>query len=863
MVSVTHVNAVHGAEADGAPKAPDDGDDDDDDLQLWLLERYTAATRDVDSVPEVVEALRKSGVETVSHLMNATKETLDITFHAIPAHGQFIMEQRDLHSTAVPTAIGDKLQQKACLHKVRRYFMYHADDGSLARMPKIDHTCVDEALKELALTYKSNAVVEQLRAAFLKSFYTYQAFARGLLLYGPPGTGKTVLIDCISAKCGLHLIEPMITAGELNRSYVGESEQLIKDIFLRATVSPHLPCIVAIDEIDAAVPMRDASGGGNQHGADKVSAFLGLIGGGSDIPNLVLIGASNRREAIDRAIRRRLQIQIYVGYPDKESRGDIIKSVLRSKSDLTSPKRGMDKTKFFTDDFIDKVKERTMNFSGAALKALCSALASEWSDYYVHGTDSFTYGGISVKYTFDGKSLGQEKALEYHLRHITESFDLKLGTLFICELLRQKNQITTDRIRNVMYGKGSTTLNRATGLILVDMRNNPVPDAEEFGFEPPEPSLELQMEVYLDKAGNRSETTVEAVNLRPYCPECKGYATASCRKPTAKDQVWIHTLNWKEGGRSYNSSLYNASALKTTTTGVVWQQKTAKEEENLISEHVPITMDHVLREGVRFAQERGLTRIALLNMSTFVLVGGASSEQSFIHELATELKQAMATGSRTLLVIDMDSLASVSRSQSETGTSTSIGNRQLFDVATENFLKLRALVHESADRLPRTMPTEPDTSVSECWCMCVIRDNTLMEEFRQRTGWPESPIEKAVAEKKRFLLGSHKCDHPDCQLPFEGSRNRDLPGDCRYHPGELLHVRANGTSTVYNPRPGVAVIDVASRDALRKQMSAAKAPSAGGDDYVYTCCRRGIFDDGCRSRLHKVKDEKCSCPRCE
>ena len=152
-----------------------------------------------------------------------------------------------------------------------------------------------------------------------------------MLLYGPPGTGKTLLVKLIAEHTGLECVtDSLMGGGDFNKSLKGEGEKLIKEVCQRGNLVPWLCCFLGVDEIDAAVPARSEGGGSGGDGGDvgKVCAFLNMFGGGQDVPNLLLIGATNRREAIDEAVRRRLEVSLFVGYLSQTSRMALIQSKL-------------------------------------------------------------------------------------------------------------------------------------------------------------------------------------------------------------------------------------------------------------------------------------------------------------------------------------------------------------------------------------------------------------------------------------------------------------------------------------------------------------------------------------------------------
>ncbi|MFT4922666.1 MAG: transitional endoplasmic reticulum ATPase, partial [Haloarculaceae archaeon] len=111
----------------------------------------------------------------------------------------------------------------------------------------------------------------------------------GVLLYGPPGTGKTLLARAIAGETGVNFVS--VAGPEILDRYVGESEEAIRDLFERARQTA--PAIVFIDEIDAIAGRRDGQGV-TERVVSQLLAELDRVG---DHPSLVVLAATNRREA--------------------------------------------------------------------------------------------------------------------------------------------------------------------------------------------------------------------------------------------------------------------------------------------------------------------------------------------------------------------------------------------------------------------------------------------------------------------------------------------------------------------------------------------------------------------------------------
>ncbi|CAF0843802.1 unnamed protein product [Didymodactylos carnosus] len=188
-------------------------------------------------------------------------------------------------------------------------------------------------------------------------------FSRGLLLYGPPGTGKSELLKKVAVFAGITMITPPLSAGELNKPLVGQTEKLLFDMMSRAHLIPYLICALTIDEIDGLVPKRDSKA--QQSKVDGISVLLSHIEGIKDVQNLVVFGATNRRNMMDEAFLRRMQTKVFVGRPSPAIRKKMLSPLIVKNSKLFTSKR------------LDSLVKITTNFSGAGISALKSSVIAE------------------------------------------------------------------------------------------------------------------------------------------------------------------------------------------------------------------------------------------------------------------------------------------------------------------------------------------------------------------------------------------------------------------------------------------------------------------------------------------------------
>ncbi len=147
---------------------------------------------------------------------------------------------------------------------------------------------------------------------------------KGILFYGPPGTGKTLLAKAAASSTNSTFIQ--IVGSELVQKFIGEGAKLVKEVFELAREKA--PSIIFIDEIDAIAATRvDVGTSGEREVQRTFMQLLAEIDGFKPLDNVKIIGCTNRKDILDKAIIRpgRLDRLIYVPLPNPEARKDIFK----------------------------------------------------------------------------------------------------------------------------------------------------------------------------------------------------------------------------------------------------------------------------------------------------------------------------------------------------------------------------------------------------------------------------------------------------------------------------------------------------------------------------------------------------------
>ncbi|KAH8352121.1 hypothetical protein KR084_002064, partial [Drosophila pseudotakahashii] len=232
--------------------------------------------------------------------------------------------------------------------------------------PKMVEQILGESMHDFKpVAWEDIAGLESAKSTFLEAiimplrrpdlFTGVRCPPRGVLLFGPPGTGKTLIAKSIASQAKAKFFS--INPSSLTSKWVGEAEKLVKTLF--AVAAAHQPAIIFIDEVDSLLSKR--SGNENESTLRLKNEFLIHLDGAASNEEIrvLVIGATNRPQELDEAVRRRFVRRLYVPLPTEEARRKIIEKILRQV------KHSLDATE------INELAELTDGYSGADVDTLC------------------------------------------------------------------------------------------------------------------------------------------------------------------------------------------------------------------------------------------------------------------------------------------------------------------------------------------------------------------------------------------------------------------------------------------------------------------------------------------------------------
>lgn len=242
------------------------------------------------------------------------------------------------------------------------------------QVPNVDEHLVQKVLNEIVVPVtnvswddisglehakeriKELVVIPLLRPDLFRGIRTP---SKGLLLFGPPGTGKSMIGKCIASQSKATFFS--MSSSSLTSKWIGEGEKMVRAMF--AVARQKQPSVIFIDEIDSLLCQRSEQ----DHESSirlKTEFLMQFEGvGDTETDKLLVVGATNRPDALDEAARRRFSKRLMIGLPDKAARTDMIRKLMK------------DATCSLSEEEMSEISEMTDGYSGSDMKSLCKEAA--------------------------------------------------------------------------------------------------------------------------------------------------------------------------------------------------------------------------------------------------------------------------------------------------------------------------------------------------------------------------------------------------------------------------------------------------------------------------------------------------------
>ncbi|KAJ3395201.1 hypothetical protein HDU92_006098 [Lobulomyces angularis] len=294
--------------------------------------------------------IKKKNVENSEDEGEIEEEEFSILQLLQPIHSKMLQNSEDP---------AEKIFFENCKHYlIPKYKNLGLADIDPLNVEKVDFEQIG-GFDEHIRTLKEMVTLPLLYPQVFKNFNV--AAAKGVLFYGPPGTGKTLMARALASSCSSSTQKVnffMRKGADILSKWIGESERQLRLLFEQAKTMQ--PSIIFFDEIDGLAPVRSSKQ--DQIHSSIVSTLLALMDGLDSRGQVIVIGATNRIDAIDPALRRpgRFDREFYFGIPSLHARKKIIE-IATTTWNPQLPK-----------SLIQDIAKKTTGYCGADIKALCT-----------------------------------------------------------------------------------------------------------------------------------------------------------------------------------------------------------------------------------------------------------------------------------------------------------------------------------------------------------------------------------------------------------------------------------------------------------------------------------------------------------
>lgn len=727
-----------------------------------------------------------------------------------------------------------------------------------------------------------------------KSYSKSLILNRGMLLYGPPGTGKTVLTDILPSRIGLTPISYPLCASEVNRSLVGQTEKLLLELVSRAEKIPYLLCCLAVDEIDGLAPKRDekSSQGKIDALAVLLSVIGGIkdvknlmflastnrlnqmddafkrrmsgqffVGRPSPIARKKIIESSEGTNLSDKMIDQVVLLSTnfsgaalkqYISYivsetrklnSGKDGKEGLSYHVLAEIAAKTSKQFNIRLGNYSLPELFLLQKQKENPLTTSFLKSL----EDKQAIFIVKKNlleIVYRHFRMEDKPTYPNKK--PMKIAEIERQNIIvedASSNIKQLIENLENLMPEsgKNGEKKQRIEVAAIKFGQT---EPTEGYLDSLLEKHVSELEKKARDDPKTHFVLMWPDFIDLSQKQKENR----NLPMYI---QSWFKKNAERIFSVENLYhffitsesnceqlYPKINWQ------TSKTLDKKKIKFTGRILIdlseddpelrFELDADEDDDTLHSESLMIRNKaansfQVIPKLVEFASQRGIDFILLMDQD-FLLANNAFDE-SKIKENITEKMQEFNCYEKSLLIVDVDSLAGMTKSVSE----SSMGGSTSYNLSDS---KVYSMIIHYARSLPKILQN------SEYWVALISKNKELSNMIKHDLSWPLTNEEMRMAEEEEMNQRPRECLR--CSESYVESKNEF--NSCTYHDGELFEVSAK-------PFEWRLVDEEKAKELFLNRTVNNKYQAQGNNQnketqFLYICCLQPLKSPGCKKQKH-------------
>jgi len=701
---------------------------------------------------------------------------------------------------------------------------------------------------------------------------------KGILLYGPPGTGKSAITKTLCEELGVVFATAPMAAGDLKKGIQGDSEKTINEIAMRCKLVPWEMCVLLIDEIDSLAPDRTAekSSTGSQ---DLIGVLLATLDGSKETKNMKIIASTNLLNKIDKAFLRRMEIQLFLGNPNKSSRISWIEAKIKqAKKDINFERirRFAEEEEF--EELRNFVVSSTINFSADAYRKLLDRF---YHALLIYEKDpSFE----DYKTLLNKKILGVSEEMKIYLKNtpVPSIIDLAEKLSFNQMFLGVFHELAEEGGFTDIQGRKLKALRK----VLIDLSsgknnlNKPGNDTFHEVFQLPcknETRLSLEEEEVLTKLKKGLNSLDKSLAASNYLFAIMYFSEVSHFNASAGKYNLIRDRVLKEDFVDRIATMFTKASLKAHFLDNTQSQLTRNWIDKVVTttramgvqpdillvdfiqsidqyyDKTPLKILQLLNDPeryqldwlpliVKFALNYDADVVKLID-NNFIINNSAlndSAATSLISSVVSETKNY----DKSVIIFDLDSISQIKKEyqalKQDIEVSTKIAIERGDNEASFSYTVQRPQTFQTILDILRKVDSD-----SKCWFFAVSKHPKIVLDFKEALKWPPTPSVMEYEQKEIEMEKLYRCQF--CNEIFNERQNLN-EFKCYRHTKEIVLFDNPKKAVGSKEKPKLMSIDDA-LELIRK----------GNDvfemNFRYACCGTVLGGKGHEPFKHKKGEE--------